>query len=127
MRVTWFRKQDNRRTVALGHTTLERFVFDFSEFSFVSTRKTLLYVENAVTERCVRGYASVCPYVTYVLVMHMLVKQEILEFIITGGTKMCILLREFRQDFLEFFRMYETEFPSVNVVKDFRREGIKMC
>ena len=58
--------------------------------------------------------------------MHRLVEREVLEFIIPGGTKKWIILRELCQEFLEFFVVHKTEMPRFNVVKDFKREGIKL-
>ena len=58
--------------------------------------------------------------------MRMVSKREVLEFIIPGGMKKLIILRELRQDFIGFLVMHKTEIPLVNVVKDFQREGIKM-
>ena len=43
MTYMWSKKQDNRRTIALGHMTLDRLVFD------------LLKSPWAVTKGCVRG------------------------------------------------------------------------
>ena len=51
----WRKKRDNCITVALGHITLERSVFDFFEFPFGGTRITLLDGKNTVIEGCVRG------------------------------------------------------------------------
>ena len=47
------KKQDNRRTVALGHMTLEKLVFNLLESPFLSTRKIILYGNNMVTKGCV--------------------------------------------------------------------------
>ena len=59
--------------------------------------------------------------------MHRVVEREVLEFIIPGGTKGWILLCGSRQDSLEFLVMYNTGMLGVNCMKDFRREGIKLC
>ena len=50
--------------------------------------------------------------------MHRLVKQEVLEFIIPGGTKRLILLCKLLQNFLEFVVMHETEILCINGMKD---------
>ena len=76
--------QDNRRTDVLCHMTLERLVFDFFVCQFVGTGITLLYCKNTVTEGYDRGYAPIRPHVKDVFVMRTSVKQEVLEFIITG-------------------------------------------
>ena len=62
-----------------------------------------------------------------VLLICRVVERGVLEFIIPGGMNKWIILRDSRQDFLGFFVMYETEITRVNVVKDVRREGIKLC
>ena len=54
------------------------------------------------------------------------VKQEVLEFIIPGGTKKWIILREVFQDVLELLVMHKTEIPRINDVKDVQSEGIKL-
>ena len=56
-----------------GHITLERLVFDFYESSFVGRSKNLIDGENAVTEGCVRGKASVIPPITDVFIMRRVV------------------------------------------------------
>ena len=58
--------------------------------------------------------------------MHRVVKWDILEFMRPHGTNKWILLFDLRQDFLDFFVMYKTEMSRVNIVKDVRREGIKL-
>ena len=59
--------------------------------------------------------------------MHKVFEQELLEFIIPGGTKKWILLLESCQDFHKFFVMYDNEIPHVNGMKELLREGIKLC
>ena len=86
----------------------------------------LQYGKHTVTEGCARGEASVRTHVTDVLIMRRLVEREVLEFIISCGTQNWILLGELLQDFLEFFVMHKTKIPLINVVKDVRREGIKL-
>ena len=54
-------------------------------------------------------------------------EQEVLEFIIYGGTNEWILLRESRQEFIEFVVMYETEIPCVNGMKYVQNKAIKLC
>ena len=49
--------------------TLERRVFDFFEYPFLSARMTLHNDNNAVAEGCVMGGASVRPHVTGVFLM----------------------------------------------------------
>ena len=51
--------------------------------------------------------------------MYRVVEQELLEFIIPGGTKEWILLHESCKYFINFFVMYETEIPHVNGIKGF--------
>ena len=89
-------------------------------------RITLIDGKNAVTEGCVRVQASVLPYVTDIFVIFREVEWEVLEFIIPGGKNKWILLNESRQYFIGFLVMHKTEITHVNVVKDVRREGIKM-
>ena len=42
------KEQDNRRTFVLVHITLDILMFDFAEYPFVSTSKTLVYGNNVV-------------------------------------------------------------------------------
>ena len=123
----WVLEWSNRKIFLLGHMSLERLKFDFAESPFVSTSKNLLYIKNTVMVGCVRGQAYYQPHIIDVLVMHRVVRKEVLEFIIPSGTKQCIILRDLRQDFLCFFVMYKTEMPRVNAVKDVQRQGIKLC
>ena len=58
--------------------------------------------------------------------MRRLIEWEVLYCTIPGGTKKLILLNETHKDFLDFFVMYKTEMSRVNIVKDVRREGIKL-
>ena len=51
---------------------------------------------------------SVHPTVKDVFVMCRVVEQEVLEFIIPGGTKKWIVFCMLRQEFLEFFVMHKT-------------------
>ena len=55
MPVMWVKKRNNRRTVALGHMTLERLDFDFAESPFAITMETLLYGKNVVMEGSIKG------------------------------------------------------------------------
>ena len=59
--------------------------------------------------------------------MYRVVERELLEFIIPGGTKKWIILRESWKYFMDCFVMYNTETSHVNGMKDFWREGIKLC
>ena len=63
----------------------------------------------------------VLPHVTYLFVMRIVVKWEVLEFIRTGVMKKWILLSESLQYFLELVVMYKTEMPCINGMKDVRR------
>ena len=58
-------------------------------------------------------------------IMFRVVKWDVLEIILPGGTNKCILLCELFQDFLEFVVMYKTAMPSVNGMKYVQREGFK--
>ena len=51
--------------------------------------------------------------------MYRVVEQELLDFIIPGGTKKWILLRESCKYFIDFFVIYEIAIPHVNGMKDF--------
>ena len=51
------------------------------------------------------------------------VEHLILAFIIPGGTKKWILLRELRQEFINFFLIYYTERSRVNVANDAQKGG----
>ena len=44
------KERDNCRTVVLGYMTLERRVFDLSDYLFVSTRITILNSNNKTKE-----------------------------------------------------------------------------
>ena len=70
---------------------------------------------------------SVFLHVTDVLVIRSVFRQEVLEFIIPGGTKKWVLLSESCQDFLELVVMGNTEIPLDNSMKDVQREDIKRC
>ena len=59
--------------------------------------------------------------------MHRVVKWDILEFMRPHGTNKWILLFDLRQDFLDFFVMYETDMPRVNGIKYFQRGSIELC
>ena len=48
------KERDNCRTVVLGYMTLERRVFDLSDYLFVSTRITILNSNNKSKEGCDR-------------------------------------------------------------------------
>ena len=66
-------------------------------------------------------------YVTDVCVIHRVVEQELIQFIIPSGTKMWILLHDLCQHLLKLVVMYKTKIPRVDVMKGVQREGIKLC
>ena len=51
----------NHRSIALGHMTLERLVFDFTESPFLITKKTFLCAKNVVMTGCGRGVGVCLP------------------------------------------------------------------
>ena len=96
--------------------TLDGLMFDHFFFSLFS-----------VTFGFVRSKAYVRPLILYDVLMHVLVKGDVFEFIGLGRTKNWIMLCESRQDWFEFSAMYNTCIPHANIMKDVRWEGIKLC
>ena len=86
--------------------------------------KITIYANTKVKEGSVRVWAYVCPHIKDVFVMCRVIEREVNKCIIPGGTKKLIFLSELCQDFTEFFIIYETEMPCVNLVKDDQRKGI---
>ena len=80
-----------------------------------------------VTVGCVRAKASVCPHISDDVVMHVVVKGEVFEFIRLRRTKNSIVLCESRQDWFEFVVMYKTRMPHANFLKKLQWEGIQLC
>ena len=78
----WGTNKIIHRTITLGHMHLDKLVFNLAESPL------------SVTERRVRGWASVYTHITDVFVMHRVVKREVLEFIITSGKMKYIILCE---------------------------------
>ena len=58
--------------------------------------------------------------------MHRVFKRGVLYFIRSGGTKNWILFGGSRQEFIEFFVMHKTGMSLAKVVKNVRREGIRL-
>ena len=84
-------------------------------------------IPSMVTVGCVRSKASVRPYVSYEVIMHVIVKGSVFYFIFHGHTKNGVVLCESHQYWFEFGSMYKTQMPHVNVMKKFRWEVIKLC
>ena len=77
-----------------GDMTLDRIIFDHvSSFPFV------------VTVGCVREKASVSPCIPYSLVMHVVTKGDVFDFIGHGRTKKRIVLCDLRQEWFDFVAM----------------------
>ena len=80
-----------------------------------------------VMELCVRVKASVCPRISDDVVMHVVVKGGVFEFIGLVVTKNGVVLCVSIQDYFDFFAMYKTRMPYSNIMKKFRWEVIKLC
>ena len=99
-----------------GHMTLDTFVFD-----------RVYFFPCAVTVDCVRAKASVHPRVLYDVIMNILAKGDILEFIVIGGTNNWVVLLESRQYWFEVVVMYKTLIPCSNGMNKFQWVVIKLC
>ena len=93
--------------VLIGHETLNGLMFGNSLFSpfkfgFVSSK------------------ASVRQPILDVVVIHLVFKWEVFEFIERRLTKNCIVMCESHQDWFNFFVMYKTCMPHDNVIKKVR-------
>ena len=99
-----------------GRMTLDTFVFD-----------RVYFFPCAVTVDCVRAKASVHPRALYDVIMNIVAKGDILEFIVIGGTNNWVVLLESRQYWFEVVVMYKTQMPRVNDMKKVQWEGIKLC
>ena len=76
---------------------------------------------------CVRDKAYVRPHVSYEVVMCVLFKGGVLEFIGSLGTNSWVVLRESLQNWFKVVAMYYTQMPRINGMKKVRWEGIKLC
>ena len=75
----------------------------------------------------VSSKAYVRPRMSDDVVMHVVVKGGVFEFIGCGQMNNGIVVCELRQDWFEFFAMYKTRMPHINDIKKVRWEGIEMC
>ena len=86
--------------VSNGHIVLDGLVFDCV--------RTIPFM---VTVGCVRDKASVCPHVYDDIVMHVIVRGDVFEFICCGRTKNGIMFCESFQDWFDIvamsLRMYD--------------------
>ena len=73
-----------------------------------------------VTDKCVRGKASVCSYILDDVAMQKVVKGGVLRFIGYGGIKNWIVLCYSLQDWFEIVAMYENRMTRVNGMKKVR-------
>ena len=87
----------------------------------------LSYSKFAVTVICVRDKASVCPFIPYNIVMYVVVKGDVFEFILLGSKNNGIVLCDLRQEWFDIVAMYKTRIPNANAMKKVRWEGIKLC
>ena len=76
---------------------------------------------------CVRAEASVIPLILDDVVMHVVVKGGVFEFIGLGRKKNWIVLCELRQDWFDFVAMYKTLMTDENAMKKVQWEGIELC
>ena len=77
-----------------------------------------------VTVRCVRSKVSVCPHVSDDVVMHVIFKEDVFEFICCGRTKNRIVFCESLQDWFKFIAVFKPWVPCVNLTKKVRWGGI---
>ena len=75
----------------------------------------------------VRYNASVRPLIFDVVVMRVVVKGDVFEFIGHRLTNNWMVFYESHQDWFYFVAMYTTHMPHINVMKKLRWERIQMC
>ena len=75
------------------------------------------YFPLVVMVRCVRDKTSVCPHISDDVVLHVVVKVDVFEFIGLEQTNTGIMLCESIHQWFEFVAMYKTQIPHANVMK----------
>ena len=75
------------------------------------------FITIAIAVRCVRSKAYFRPHIYDDVIMHVIFKGELFEFICHGRTKNRVVFCELYQDWFEFIEVYKTQTTRVNVKK----------
>ena len=85
------------------------------------------FISDEVTFVRVMSKVSVLPCIYDGIVMHVIAKVGVFDFVWLGRTSNWIIICELREDWFDFIVVYYYQIPCVNVMNNIWWVGIKQC